>query len=348
MSKYILKPLDVIILGEPLPFNSAEQTYRKSSSILNPIPFFACLKKQSKNAKIHFISIIQEGRFLLPVPFDIAEVEGKVKLGKLQKSKKLFLSDSNDEYLITFGEGKLKSIDDRNYVDSNWLEQYLMGEEKYLIDTQGMIKTYRPCDSEYRVGIQINHNTRTAEQGYLYFENYLRFNNTEKTGFYLKTSVGIKDKILNLGGESRVAQIENFSRDIDEEFVNQDKIKEKIKQTGVFKIILLTPTNAPCEIDGAKLVAKIVRRPYIYSGWLRKDSKSFPSRLFRLIKPGAVFYYKIETEDVEGFITKLFEKFWLKPAFFKPDFPYFESIEGINPICLGLTIIGAIEEVENE
>lgn len=348
MNDYILKPLDVVMLGEPAPFNITEQTYRKSLTILNPIPFFAVLRRESKGVKINFISFVQEGRFLFPLPFDVVEVSGKYKVGKLVKSKTPFLSDSHDEYLITFGDGKLKTLDE--YVDSYWLEKYLLCEEKLLIDERGMLKTYRPYDSECRVGIKINHDKRTAEYGHLYFENYLRFNDIKETGFYIKTTIDIPHKTVTLGGESRMAQIEKVSRDIDGEFVNQDKIKEKIKKTGLFKILLLTPTNSPCEITGTKLIAKIVRRPYVYSGWLRKDNIAFPSRLFRLIKPGAVFYYKIEDKnlDVDSFIEKLFDKFWLKPSFFKSDFPYFESIEGTNPICLGLTIIGATEEAKDE
>jgi len=351
MNDYILKPLDVVMLGEPAPFNSAEQTYRKSSTIFNPIPFFAFLRKERKDVKISFISFIKNiknGEFFFPLPFDVVEINGKCKFGRLVKSKNLFLSDSHDEYLITFGDGKLKTLDE--YVDSYWLEKYLLCEEKLLIDERGMLKTYRPYDSEYRVGIKINRERRTTEQGYLYFENYLRFNDMKQTGFYIKTNHVISHKTVNIGGESRMAQIEKVSRDIDGEFVNQDKIKEKIKKTRLFKILLLTPTNSPCEITGTKLIAKIVRRPYVYSGWLRKDNIAFPSRLFRLIKPGAVFYYKIEDKnlDVDSFIEKLFDKFWLKPSFFKSDFPYFESIEGTNPICLGLTIIGATEEAKDE
>lgn len=348
MHSYLITPIDVIMLGEPSPFNSAEQTYRTSLTLLNPIPFFGVLRKQKKDAQIALISLMQKDKFLFPLPFDIVEINERHKFGKLKKNKDRIISSSQDEYFITFGDGKVKAIGESNYVDSDWLEKYLLSEEDSLFDAHSSVKTYTPFSFEQRAGIMINREKRTTEQGYLYFEDYMRFDEKSDGRFFLKTNTNIDKRVVTLGGESKAVNIEKTDKDIDAEFVKQDEIKQKIKDSGLFKLLLLTPTNAPSEIPGAKLIAKILRRPFIYSGWLRNTDKAFPSRLFRLIKPGAVFYYKIEDENREGFVNRLFDRFWLKPAFFTADFPYFESVNGINPICLGLTIIGATKEVKDE
>lgn len=341
MYNYIIKPIDLFILGNPSPFNSAEQTYRASEKIINPIPFFGAFRKNFKDVKISFITLIEKNKFLFPLPFDIAKTETGYRQGILKKTvSSKFVSDSKDECWVSFGEEKIYRELDK-YIDSN-----LMG--KYLLNDFGErdIKTIKPFKTEKRIGIKINRQKRTTEEGYLYFEEYLRFK--EDFAFYIKTDCEVSEKTIKLGGESRMGILEKTDTDIEDEFVNIDRIQEHIINNGLFKIILLTPTNGPCEIPGARMIAKIVERPYVYSGWLRKDKYAFPSKLFNLIKPGAVFYYRIEDSNIEEFVKSLFDRFWQKPAFFKPDFPYFESIDGINPLCLGLTLIGTVKEVSHE
>lgn len=344
MNSYVFTPADILIFGQPSPFNSTEKIYRESDFVLNPIPFFGALRKKDKDIVISFISYTFNNHFLFPVPFDIVEIEKKHRLAKVTGTEKRYISDFTDEYTVTFPEGKVIPISSNYFVDSNWLDNYLMGENELLFDRSGRIMLFEPFKKEYRVGITINHESRTTEKGYLYFENFLRLDEKNRCGFYIECNVDIANKSITLGGESRVVYVVKKELDINTEFVNQDRIKGIIHKTGLFKLLLLTPTNDICEIPGAKLIAKRVGRPYVYAGWLRKDKFAFPSRLFRLIRPGAVFYYRIENSDSKGFVERLFERFWLKPSFFKPDFPYFEQKNGINPLCLGLTIIGAIKE----
>jgi CRISPR-associated protein Cmr3 len=84
-------------------------------------------------------------------------------------------------------------------------------------------------------------------------------------------------------------------------------------------------------------------KPIVFGGWFNvydedKKRDNFPSRLFKLIPAGSVFYYKLEDENK---LDKIFEKYWLKPSFFVPDYPYFEkSAYGTNPLGFGLSIIG--------
>lgn len=347
MYNYVLRPMDLIMLGGPSPFNSSEQSFRVSEKILNPIPFFGALRKEAEDIKIRFLSFVIENDigkkdFLFPIPFDIRKIvtsrkEKKYKDGTLMKSD--FISNSEDNYWISFGEEKVYR-EENEYIDSNTMENYLLGVLK------DNFSTYVPFKAEKRVGIKIKHPQRTTDEGYLYFEEYLRLE--KNVSFYIKTNSKLSGKAVKLGGESRIAIVKRTDNDVIDEFVNVDCVQEKIIKNGFFKLILLTPTNSACEISGAKMIAKIVGRPYIYSGWLRKGDKAFPSRLFKMIKPGAVFYYQIENGDRAGFVERLFEKFWLKPSLFTPDFPYFESIDGNNPICLGLTIIGSVKEVKDE
>jgi CRISPR-associated protein Cmr3 len=67
-----------------------------------------------------------------------------------------------------------------------------------------------------------------------------------------------------------------------------------------------------------------------------------------------VFYYKIDEDIVkdssrlERFLNNLFSQYWLKPAFFVPEYPYFEKTEdGTNPLGFGLSIIGLAQVEEN-
>jgi CRISPR-associated protein Cmr3 len=343
MFNYLIKPLDLILFGDPSAFNATERTFRKASGLLNPIPFYGALRKIHKSAFIEFFGIVKENDFFLPLPADIVKIERRYRTGTLRKLKQTIVNASADTHHVHFDEEKIKR-EDGYFLKSHEFEDYL------LCDKCEGFNPVTPFKTERRVGIKINRTSRTTEKEHLYFEEYIRLE--DNTSFCLKTATDIAKITIPLGGESRVATIEKSDKDIAYDFVKQDKIRGEISKTGLFKLIVLTPTNALAEIEGAKLIANIAGRPFIYSGWLRSPDKSgdrgFPSRLFKLIKPGAVFYYKIEADNKDKFITALFDRFWLKASFFRPDFPYFESRDGINPLCLGLTIIGTVKEDEDE
>lgn len=346
MYSYLIKPVDLIVFGNPSPFNRLEQSYRASEKILNPVPFYGALRRLSKSATIRFFSIVKEfhnkkKKVCFPLPYDIVRGYRGYITGILQRSLPEVLSDYREEYIVSFGEEKFSRR-----------ASYICDLKGYLMDTLqdgAKFETYEPFRSEVRVGIGIDRDTRTSAQGELYFEEFIRME--KDFYFYIETEENIHKDVLKIGGESRVCLMERSDEIISRGCLDKDlieEIKRSIVKSGYFKLVLLTPTNMPCDVPGARLIAKVVGRPYIYSGWLRKDKDAFPSKIIKMINPGAVFYYKIEDANRSAFTEMLFERFWLKPSFFTPDFPYFESINGINPLCLGLTIIASLKEVKNE
>ena len=142
-----------------------------------------------------------------------------------------------------------------------------------------------------------------------------------------------------IGGESRLSVVIKKDRDLTERLLKEkENIKNMVRKTGFFKLILLSPTNKVLEIEGAKIIAKVLGKPFIYSSWIKlpNEKTGFPTRIFRLIPEGSVVYYKAEDQSK---IDGIFDKYYLKPAYYELEYPYFDTK---NPTGFGLSIIGAL------
>ncbi len=347
MSKYLITPFDVLIFGDGKPFNAGEQHNRESNFFLNPVPFVGAFNKNTNlKTGLRFLSFYDEKKenFLFPVPLDIGfEEDGEIINSFLKKSDKDFISSDELEFFVEFDTDKKMKVGGR-YINTQGLKSYLLGKK---LDKKDIYNLFGDIiEKEIRTGIEIDRTTRTTKKKKLYFQPFIRFH--EKIKFFVEFKQEIKKDFLTIGGESKSVNILPFNTDSLKE-LNVKKIKEKIQETGYFKIILLTPTNHPPKLDGAELIAQLTGKPITFSGWYNiykennKKSGSFPTRLFKLLPEGSVFYYRLVDENK---LDEIFNNHWLKPNFYIHELPYFDKV---NPIGFGLTIIGTVKtEGKNE
>ncbi|WP_297889900.1 type III-B CRISPR module-associated Cmr3 family protein [Sulfurihydrogenibium sp.] len=337
----VLKPYDVFIFSDGRPFNKGENLFREGRFFLNPIPILSFANKLSgEKLNIQFISLIKKDTLYFKVPIEIKKLKYKEKtvIPKLKKLSQPVISKYTLEYILEYPSQE-KMEDLNSYIDVNDFIKYLKGESLESVDDKKLI-----VHSEIRTGIEIDRKKRTTVEGMLYTQVYTRF--SEDTGFFVKFNKDINTNFFILGGEGKLFNVEkskDYTKTIEEV---KEHIKQKVKQSKIFKVVLLTPTNNIPEIEGSKLIAKVIGKHITYSGWLSyyKDKikeKVLPTRIFRLIPEGSVFYYKLEDENK---LDEIFQKYWLKPAFFTKEYPYFD----VNrPSGFGLSVIGTIKNQED-
>jgi len=337
MGSYLINPLDILIFGDGKPFNAGEQHNREINFFLNPVPFVSAFNKYTGlKTGLNFLSLYdkQKQDFLFPVPLDIGfEENGEIITSSLKKSNDDFVSSEEIDFFIEFKTNKKMKVGGK-YINTEGLKNYLIGED---IDKNNIYNLYgKILETEVRTGIQIERISRTTKEKMLFFQPFIRF--CENFKFFVKYKQDIDKEFLTLGGESKAVNVfPIFQNSVDSLKEIKASVKEKIEKDNLFKIILLTPTNYPPEIEGAKLIAKVVGKHITYSGWINwLKEKGFPSRIFRLIPEGSVFYYRLEDKNK---LDEIFENYWLKPSFYIHELPYFDRK---NPIGFGLTIIGAI------
>lgn len=339
MSKYLITPIDVLIFGDGKPFNAGEHHSREINFFLNPIPFVSAFNKNTNlKTGLRFLSFYDEKAqgFLFPVPLDVGfEKDGEIVNSFLKKADEDFVSCKELEYFVEFDTNKKMEVGGK-YINTQGLKNYLFEEnleEKYFYNLFGYI-----IEKEIRTGIEIDKTTRTTKEKMLFFQPFIRFSQNIK--FFTEFKQEIEKDFLTIGGEAKVVNVSTTEKSPAVLFEDiKENIKNKIQETGYFKIILLTSTNYPPEIEGAKLIAQLTGKPITFSGWynIYKENKkidSFPTRLFKLIPEGSVFYYKLENKDK---LDEIFNNYWLKPNFYIHELPYFDKN---NPIGFGLSIIG--------
>ncbi len=376
MYKAIMKPQDCLILGNGKPFNAGENIFRSVDNLFFNIHIYSILNRLFKDVRLNSIIFYKnfDDTLIFPFPLDYIYFYSKDKILKpilsIKQPEIKFIDDSNlKEYL----KGKhfkkkfnLKKLNKLNILKNNNKDELKSLKE----DIENTLKNFNSLNISYNsfeTGIKIDKKNKTTGEGNLYIEEKI-YLSSEKGYEDIDIFVLFETKeepqhttyIHNLGGESKTIKILiEQTNDFNEFFSLENEIKNKIQQTKYFKIILLTPTNYPPEIEGAERIAQLTGKPIAFSGWFNvydKEKKidSFPSRLFKLIPAGSVFYYKIDDEitkddkKLEEFTEKLFKNYWLKPSFFVPEYPYFERAEdGTNPLGFGLSIIG-VAKVEED
>ena len=340
MNKYLITPIDVLIFGDGKPFNAGEQHSREVNFFLNPVPFVSAFNKNTNlKTGLKFLSLYDEKAqdFLFPVPLDIGfEKDGKVVNSYLKKADEDFVSCEELEYFVEFNTNKKMEFGGK-YINIQSLEDYLLKgkfQKGNIYNLFGDI-----IEKEIRTGIEIDKTTRTTKEKMLFFQPFIRFSQNIK--FFAEFKQEIEKDFFTIGGEAKVANISTAEKSPEEIFKGiKENIKNKIQETGYFKIILLTPTNYPPKIEGTKLIAQLTGKPITFSGWynIYKENKkidSFPTRLFKLIPESSVFYYKLENKNK---LNEIFNNYWLKPNFYIHELPYFDKS---NPIGFGITVIGA-------
>jgi len=331
-----IKPFDLLIFGDGKPFNATERVFRESDFFINPIPFDSGLNKATgKKLNLEFISLAKGENLYFKAPIDIKVVKDrKVAKDRIIKPvvRKLdnVITEENLEYFLDYQTSE-KMEDLNGYLKDEEYVKYLKDEE--ISANTELLRPYK----ELRTGIAIDRSTRTTKEGHLFTQIFVRFE--EDVYFYVKPSEDLNIDTVIIGGESKLSVVIKKEKDLTEKLLKEkENIKNIVRKTGFFKLILLSPTNKVLEIEGAKIIAKVLDKPSIYSSWIKlpNDKTGFPTRIFRLIPEGSVVYYKVEDQSK---IDEIFDKYYLKPAYYELEYPYFDTK---NPTGFGLSIIGAL------
>ncbi len=247
---------------------------------------------------------------LFPIPLDIV----KEKTSDDIHSRYFVLSPerNHDEVIVNFPHKSLVPLGN-SQTEGKFLTEpsgFLNGEalEAYLSDREIIASHFYKKESvfkpEYRVGIERNTRSHTAEEGQLYSVEFARLE--ENAGFAVELDklngmdrvfINSKFPLLRLGGEARSARYST---------TDWSKPTPMPAANGRFKLVFLTPAvfgsgwipdgidpttlgGAICKCE-AKLVAAAVGRPIGIGGWdiLKNDSK--PTR--RAVPAGSVYFFE--------------------------------------------------------
>lgn len=199
---------------------------------------------------------------------------------------------------------------------SSVLERFLEGD-KLVLNKEDFFDKSMLWKEENRTGIEIEKSTRSTKQGMLYFTSHIR--PKQNVSIVIKVKGIPKNwhkkapSILNLGGESRMAQIKIGK---DKSILPQmPKIRSKSGKIW-FTVTLVTP-GCCLPIDDIKDIYKntqdLIKKGYSFIpgncvsaciGKLRQVGgfnikKKEPRPLIPIIPPGSTWFYEGDVEDID-------------------------------------------------
>ncbi|MDR4506855.1 MAG: type III-B CRISPR module-associated protein Cmr3 [Candidatus Brocadiaceae bacterium] len=371
--KIFIEPNDVLMFRDGKPFSGGDDHYARGIFPPPPSTFYGALRSKILSEKYPQYESFKNGEVpedirkeigtpseqgnlainnffiarktddyihpIFPVPKDMMKTKGK---------------DGNDPFLLTPCESlgnKVTSnlpivsltplwlktenpIEEVNgFLSLKAMESYLTGK---IPDTGEIIQSESLYMKDERVGIKKDRTTKTVATGALYSVEYFRF--AKDIGFAVELD-GVENfpsqGLLRLGGDHRSA----FYKESPFSLPDKEKVKNKIKDTGLFKIIFLTPAIfekgwMPDWIDAnsgigtvnnitLKLISAALGKPVHIGGF--DLVKKTPKDMKRAVSAGSIFYLQLE----KGSIDEVFDAFWLKSI----------STEKRNE-GFGITIIG--------
>lgn len=138
------------------------------------------------------------------------------------------------------------------YLAEELWQDYLLGKcEKgsriaEIVKDEAKREAFKPdhyFKKEPRMGIVIDANTGTVEEGKLFTTPFIRPNPKNNTGFWVSLQQHIPEKLdgnlLRIGGDGKLSSVSEIAVADDSSFIAD--LKKAVKDTGKLKLILLTP-----------------------------------------------------------------------------------------------------------
>jgi len=185
------------------------------------------------------------------------------------------------------------------------------GECKERVKMEGLERVEALYTSEWRTGVGLNREVRTAEEGLMYRLEYIRLQ--PGVGLVVDVPQGIEAKgapdLLSLGGEARAARCWVFPLSEGEERPSQG-LRRRVAERGRVKLVVATPaffrggwlpswvdpkdwrTKSPYQ--GLRLVGAVVPRPERIGGFDLVARKPRPVR--PAVPAGSVYFFVQEEE----------------------------------------------------
>ena len=313
-----IKPTDSLFFGSGKPFNAGADSWTDSSFLPNPSviwgALFSVLYREGKvkttekeKLKIKNIYLYNEEQttILVPAPLDIF-VDNEGNRYKSEYQNVDFISNYPLKVINIVEDKEVKSIEN-SFIEINSLYQhYVKKSFKSLI-------LYDFSDvfvADYKIGIKIDKNTKTAKENYLYRVDLTQFK--KEWSFLIEYESDIKfngNGILKLGGESKTAYYKTIDTPIGLNSVEAFKreILNSLNNKKYFKLFFKTPVYFE---DGWKpkhngLVCANIGKPVSIGGF-DMETKSI-KEMKKYVPAGTVFVFKkngkidIESEDSESY-----------------------------------------------
>lgn len=229
--------------------------------------------------------------------------------GSFFEHKTVFITKSIfDSYL----KGLMKSGDHKKDLEKAVLPKDENGEK---IEQNYFCK-------EPRMGIVIESDTHTVEDGKLFTTPFIRTNFEEHIGFMVDLNIGpemLPDRTkIRLGGDGKLALLTHGNL---EPSTIKDYLKQNLQQNSICKLILTTPAvfdngwlpdgidpeTGQGEINGIKvqLMGASTGKPVLFGGWDVANTR--PKETQKAVPAGSVYYVKI-TGVVNQFIDEVHEQ----------------------------------------
>lgn len=316
-----IEALDTLIFQDGKPFDMSGDNWGNSLVLPTPSTLYGALRATyfancpdklskanevddpTKDLKINSISLEYQGNLILSLPKDCVELNEKVVTLDLEEnhlsSSPLSYIFSSEEEVESLDNGYLKNSNFKRYLSSKKIGSF-EAEENFIV-------------RENKIGIGLNRQTRTTQEGLLYKVEMLRYKD-------LKIVVDFDDLhleksgLMRVGGEAKGAtykEVESL------DFPRVDRLSGNR-----FKLYLLTPAifdNGWCpswidkengyigEFNGfkLKLIASAVGKHQSIGGFDMK--KREPKKMMKAVPMGSVYYFEI----LEGDIGQVIETFHL-------------------------------------
>lgn len=329
-----VSPLDNVYFGSGMPFSAGFESIGKSifpPSLSVFYGAFATYYLSLNGMNSQNIAFVKEnlrvkglyykigGAWYTLVPMDLvlgedAKNKGENEVEFLQMCKPIVKTDLEDEQMdLLYSVDKVDNV--KGLIDDEAMSYYLKGKKECItfIPFKDFVK------AEDKIGIKIDDRKCSVKESYLYRINYIRMAKDVKN--FLDFAVDVECRgfsfpdrgLIKLGGECRVANVSKINelpKFLDGTFV--EEIKEIIKKTKMFKLILINPAifKSGWKPDFSdlktrvKLIAAAVGKPIRIGGWDLENKK--PKVMSKAVPAGSVYYYKILDGPIDDLIEKVY------------------------------------------
>ncbi|MBC7319179.1 type III-B CRISPR module-associated protein Cmr3 [bacterium] len=360
---YKIKPTDTLFFRTGRPFSMGDETWSDtifppySSTFYGALRTFIIFNREGLQAfkegrymndigspeskggmRIYGPFLYKDTTLYFPVPLDLVEVKESTKRKLLPleftDTSEIFISNYSFEKILVY-KGDLDVDEPEGFLDEISLKDYLLGKTESLYRKE----PFEFYKTELKIGISREKNTLTSKEGYLYRIPLIRLNENTSFIIELENIEDIpKEGLLQLGGEGKVALLEEVNSDL---LDNLKNLKLNL-ENGYFKLYLVTPSifnngflpswidkkSLEGEKDGikVKLVAVAVGKPLKIGGW--DLARQEPKPMYNAVPAGSIYYFRIIGNYP-------FEK--IKESF------HFKNISDINPEeGFGLSLVGKV------
>jgi len=314
-----IEALDTLIFQDGKPFDKSSDNWGSSLILPTPSTLYGALRTTyfsnypnelskaneaddpTKDLKINFISLEYQGNLLFRLPQDCVELDDKVITLDLEENRL-----TNNLLKCIFSSKEDVDSLDNGYLKKSNFNRYLSGKNIGSFKKEEDLIT-----RESKIGIGLNRQTKTTQEGLLYRVEMLRYKDLKIVIDF--EGLDLPDSgLMKLGGEAKGATYQQI------ESLDIPKI-EKIS-SHIFKLYLLTPAifdNGwyPSWIDKEndfignfngfklKLIASATGKYQSIGGFDIK--KREPKEMMKAVPMGSVYYFEI----LEGDRDKIIEAF---------------------------------------